>query len=120
MNKEEEIKNLIIDEVIWVIFIFLSIINLVGDECKKDYYVKSDTERETLSKKIFLFTLFVSFVIYIYVAFLKYKKVRYCYENNLDSACAEARLLASIMVVIASGIFLYCQIKESNPVNPAL
>ena len=44
----------------------------------------------------------------------------YCYENDLDSTCARARFIGSVMVVIASGIFLYCQIKESNPTNPSI
>ena len=119
MNNNE-IKDLQIDEIIWVVFIFLSLINIFGDECKKDYYVKNDDQREELSRKIFLFTLFVSFIVYIYIAYIKYKRLKHCYDNNLDSSCAEARMFGSILVVIASFIFLYCQIKESNPVNPSI
>ena len=51
---------------------------------------------------------------------MKYKRLQYAYENNLNSSCAEARFIASIMVVIASGIFLYCQLKETTPVNPSI
>jgi len=120
MNNYNEIKDLKIDEVIWGIFIFLGLINIFGDECKKDYYVKEDIHRQELAKKVFLFSLVVSFFVYIYISHMKYRRLKYCYDNNLDSSCAEARMFASIMVVIASGIFLYCQIKESNPVNPSI
>ena len=74
----------------------------------------------TNAKKVFLFTLFVSFIVYIYISYIKYKRLRYCYENNLDCSCAEARFIGSVMVVIASFIFLYCQIKETTPVNPSI
>ena len=120
MNYNYELKDLQIDEVIWVVFIFLSIINIFGDECKKSYYVDNDNEQEELSKKIFLFTLFISFIVYIYISYMKYKRLKYCYENNKDCSCAEARFIGSVMVVIASGIFLYCQLKETTPTNPSL
>ena len=120
MNVDYEIESLKIDEVIWVVFIFLSIINIFGDECKKEYYVNDNTEREELAKKIFLFTLFISFIVYIYISYIKYKRLRYCYDNNLDCSCARARFFGSVMVVIASGIFLYCQMKETTPVNPSI
>lgn len=119
MNNNQ-IKELWIDEVIWFIFIFLSIINIIGDECKKDYYVNDNNEKEELSKKIFLFTLFISFLTYLYISYMKYKRLKYCYSNNQDCTCAEARFIGSIMVVIASGIFLYCQLKETTPVNPSI
>ena len=57
MNSNVEIENLKIDEVIWVIFIFLSIINIIGDECKKEYYVNQDKNKEELSKISFLIIL---------------------------------------------------------------
>lgn len=119
MNNNE-IKDLDIDEGIWVVFIFLSIINIVGDECKKKYYTDKDISEEELSKKIFLFTLFISFLVYSYISYIKYKRLKYCIENNLDTSCARARFIGSVMVVIASFIFLYCQIKESNPINPSI
>lgn len=118
--KDTEIKELKIDEFIWVVFILLGIANIVGDECKKKYYVKDDDKSEELARKIFLVTLFISLIIYVYISYLRYKRLKRCYENGTDSFCAEARMFASIMVVIASGIFLYCQIKESNPVNPSI
>ena len=120
MNNFNEIENLKIDEVIWVVFIFLSIINIFGDECKKSYYIDENNEQEELAKKVFLFTLFISFIVYIYISYIKYKRLQYCYKNNLDSTCAKARFFASVMVVIASFIFLCCQIKESNPTNPSI
>lgn len=119
MNNNE-IKDLEIDEIIWVVFIFLSIINITGDECKKKYCVNKDKNEEERAKVIFLFTLFVSFIVYIYIASIKYKRVKYNYQNNLDNKLAKRRFFASILVIIASSIYLYCQIEEVNPSNPSI
>lgn len=116
-----EIKDLQIDEFIWVVFIFLSIINITGDECKKKYCInKKNKDSEEMAKMIFLFTLFISLIVYIYIAYVKYKRVKYNYLNNLDNSLALKRLFASILVIIASSIYLYCQIEEVNPSNPSI
>ena len=116
----DEIKELRIDEIIWIIFIFLSILNITGDEYKKDYCINKSKESEILSKNIFLLTLFISFLVYTYIAYKKYKRVQFNYEHNLDNTLAKRRLLASILVVVASIIFLSCQVEECSGNNPSM
>lgn len=115
-----EIKELRIDEMIWTTFIFLSILNITGDEYKRDYCLNKNTNSESLSKSIFLFTVFISLIVYAYIAHKKYKIFKFNKENNLDNTIAKRRLLASILVVIASILLLYCQYEETNPTNPSI
>ena len=115
-----EIEELRIDETIWVIFIFLSILNITGDECQKDYCINKSKKSEELSKNIFLLTVFASFIIYSYISYKKYKRVQYNKENNIDNTLAKRRLLASSLVVVASLIYLSCQARECAASNPSI
>jgi len=109
-------KELQIDEIIWIFFIIISIINIIGDEFEKDYCKNNNPNSLNTSKNIFTFTLSISLLIYIYILYLRYNK----YKKNPDESLNKKRLFASIIVVIASSINLYCQLKDRQPTNPTI
>lgn len=116
-----EIEELKIDEVIWIIFIFLSILNIIGDECKKEYCLnKNNINNDEIAKNIFTFTIFISSVVYIYISYKKYQRLKFSYQNKKNITITKKRFLASILVVIASIIYLSCQLEETKPNNPSI
>lgn len=119
-NKQEKIKELKIDEWIWIIFIILSILNITGDEIEKDYYQTHNPNNKTKSKKIFQLTVLISLIIYIYLANKNYQKYKTTKQQNQDAHLQGIRLFASILIVIASAIVLYVQIKDTTPENPSI
>ena len=116
----ERVSELVIDEWIWVVFIILSILNISGDEIEKHYCYYHERRDKEISKKIFKITVFISFLIYIYLAYKNSKKYKIALERNQDTSIISIRMVASILVVIASSMFLYAQIKDSEPVNPSI
>ena len=62
MNNQKE-KELTIDEWIWIIFIILSIMNILGDELEKKFY------RERVIQKYFYFNR-PYFLLYLYLFIL--------------------------------------------------
>lgn len=108
------------DEWVWVIFIILSIFNICGDELEKKFYMKNDNTSRELSKGIFTLTVLISFFLYIYLSYKKYKVLKYNRENNLRVDICEKRFIASILVVVASFLYLYCQVNDSDDINPSL
>lgn len=120
INKKNKLTELTIDEWIWITFIILSILNIVGDELDKDYCLYQNINEKTLSKKIFNLTVFVSFLIYLYLAYRGYNRLNNAIKLNQNIDLAKSRLFANILVVIAASILLYDQIKEPLPVNPTI
>ena len=114
-NKIEELN---IDEWIWIIFIILSLFNIYGDERSKCYYVSYNNKDKELSKNIFTTTVFISFLIYMYLFNKRYKVYKYNKDNNLSTRICGTRFFASILVVVASFLYLYCQINDNEDSNP--
>lgn len=110
------IKELQIDEIIWIVFITISIINIIGDEIEKDYCTTQNQDKLNKAKNIFTFTLFASLLVYCYLLYLRYNK----YKKNPNNYLNKDRFFASVLVVAASAIFLYCQLKDRQPPNPTI
>lgn len=120
MKKSEidKVHDLVIDEWIWVIFIILSFLNIRGDECLKNYCYNHNNNDKLLSKKIFKFTVFISFLIYIYIAgdvTNKYFKKK---RENKDTGVLGTRCLSSMLVVVAAFLSLKVQVEDREAVNP--
>lgn len=120
MKETDHLKELRIDEWIWVVFIILSALNIFGDELEKDYYTQHNIQKDKTAKKIFTITVFISFLIYCYLAYQRYQRVQILKTTNKNTELEEMRLFASILVVIASIIFLYYQLESTSTSNPSI
>ena len=116
----ERVTELVIDEWIWVAFIILSVLNINGDELEKKYCINHEENAKSKAKNIFTITVFVSFLIYFYLAYKNCKKYYKLKSMNQDINLISTRCLASILVVIASFLFLTAQLKDINPINPSI
>lgn len=116
----ERVSELVIDEWIWVVFIILSALNIGGDELEKKYCINHEEKAKIRSKKIFKLTVFISFLIYLYLASKNCKKYHKLKSANQDTNLIGTRCLASILVVIASSLFLMAQLRDEEPTNPSI
>jgi len=116
----ERVNELVIDEWIWVVFIILSALNIGGDELEKEYCYNHEDAIKSRAKKIFKLTVFISFLIYLYLAYKNCKKYHKIKKNNQDTNLIGTRCFASILVAIASFLFLTAQLKDEIPTNPSI
>ena len=116
----ERVSELVIDEWIWIIFIVLSVLNISGDEIEKNYCYYHEQKDKERSKKIFIFTVFVSLLIYLYLAYNNCKKYNMAKEKHEDLSNCSIRRLASILVVTASSLYLYAHFKDTQPVKASI
>lgn len=120
-NKDiERARELVIDEWIWVVFIILSILNISGDELEKKYCYYHIEKEKIKSKNIFTITVFSSFLIYSYLAYKNCNKYKKAKLTNQDTSLISTRCIASILVVIASTLFLTAQLKDTKATNPSI
>lgn len=115
MNKiMEELKSLEIDQSLSGIFILLSIATIIGDQFVKKYYINDDKNAYISAKKIFISSLIVTLLIYIY--FLKKSKIGY-YEKiakNEESFSHLVRLIGSSLLVVGISCLLFFQITDDE------
>lgn len=120
MKEDIELKELKIDEWIWVVFITLSLLNIFGDELKKDYQLHHTDKSFSTSRTIFTITIFVSFLIYVYLVYRNYSRWKRCDINSKKYKFSELNFFGSCLVVIASFIFLYVQVVSNQDSSPSL
>ena len=115
----DKIKELKIDECIWIVFIILSALNICGDEFEMEYYTSNNWGSDRRAKKIFTFTVFISFIIYVYFMKLNYQHVKSLRMENCNTSLHEVRLFGSILIVVGVFMLLYFQINSSSSNNPS-
>lgn len=110
MNEQNEMINrLTFENYIWIIYIFIAIANIVGDELIKDSMVENDKKKDKLAKDIFTITLIITVIIYLYFFSRNYKD----YQSHKNSKAYEFRFIGSVLMISGILCFLYFQIKTS-------
>ena len=121
MNREsfEEIKRLNFENLIWIAFVILSLLNIYGDNLEKDYLTTNNKEKEKHANSIFEITLIITFFIYIYFFQRNYKAY---HKASLDEKKLYLiKLLGSSFLIAGVICLLYFQTKNSNFIGgPAL
>ena len=77
-----DLERLDFENIIWIIFIVLAILNISGDNLLKDFIVTNDKSEESYANKIFLFVLVISLFIYIYFFIRNYNAFEKVSDNE--------------------------------------
>ena len=113
-NIIKEIKSLELDQSLSGIFILLSVATIIGDQFVKKYYINKDKNAYITAKKIFISSLIVTLLIYIY--FLKKSKDGYNEEilQGEESFPHLIRLIGSTLLVVGISCLLFFQITDDE------
>lgn len=118
-TKESEIKRLNFEDILWVIFIVLSILNIVSNKFQKDYVVTDNEYYEDRANNITIFVLSILLLVYLYFFLRNYKMY-----NNKDNPTNTdlVKIMGSVFFIIATLCLLYFQVhSEENFIGgPAL
>lgn len=101
-NSEQIVKRLSFENIIWVIFIIVSIIDIYGDELLKKSITNNNKELSYKADNLFLFVSLISILVYIYFLVRNY----YDYKDN-KSTIYEIRLIGSILVLAGTLLLFY-------------
>ena len=117
-NKEKLLKNIKIEDYIWIINAFIVVFALLSNNYERDYIINNNLKSKKIFKNINIGIFIVLFIIYLYFAFLRYDKAKHLnLQNKKEATIDEANLVASILIVIASLIYLVDEILDSNISN---
>ena len=116
-NVLSEIKELEIEKILWGIVIFLAALNIYGDNIQEMFLRSNNKELEQKAKQIFIFTIAISILIYLYYVYRNYKEVQESEQTNQNILLHNIRLAGSILIVIGALFVLYFEVNEQSPIG---
>lgn len=107
-----EIKQLLVQDIIEIVIIVLAILNMYGDELQRKYICTKNLQYAKKANDIFVFILIVSFFIYLY--FLKRNYNAYKYSSMEKRNMFEIKFLGSIFFIVGSICLIYFQLTNTS------
>lgn len=117
MNNDviEELKRLNFEDIIWIIFIILSSLDILADNYQKKYLINNDKYYENIANKIYIIITIITILIYIYFFTRNYNLYQKSSLDQKDNL--KIKLLGSIFLLIGGICLLSSQINN-NQDNP--
>ena len=102
-----EIKRLKFEELLWIIFAIISLLNVYGDKIEEEYVTTKQETYQDKSNKIFKITLIVTLLIYIYFFIRNYKALEKASYH--EKRLYEIKLLGSSFLIAGILLLIYFQ-----------
>ena len=116
-NKEikERINDINIENIIWVIYIFIIILSFYSNVLEKDYFINNNIESKDKYRLLNIVIFSILLVVYIYFFNDSYSNLKNIneYDDNKKEKMILA-FLASLFVLISGIIFLYLAYEDKN------
>lgn len=118
MNDEliKKLKELKIEDFIWVIYIGIIILSWYSNNLERKYYIYNDILSKNKYREIVIFIFTI--LIFVYIYFLKdaYDSLKELKETDSDKKKLLIFLsfIASLLIAISGFIFLYISIKDED------
>ena len=112
----ERIKQLNIEDFIWIIYIGIIILSWYSNSLERKYFLFNDYFSKEKYRKIMIFIFSILIVVYCY--FLKdsidgLKKIKPT-DSNKKKSLAFYSFIASLLIAISGFIFLYIALNDTN------
>ena len=121
-NIKEQLNNLKIEDLIWIIYFFLATAALISNYYeRKTLYIRNNPNNKT-SKTINITIFVITFFIYLYFVLLNWRNVERLRHqiHSKDILHSQARLIAALLFLIGGFIYLVTEINSSNEVELGL
>ena len=107
---DDELNRLNFEEWLLIILIAVTICNIIGNNLQK-LYVKTDNKKYLKNASlIFIITLFVTIIVYLYFVNRNYKV--YKNSNKRNKTLYKIKLIGSILIDVGVILLLYFQIND--------
>ena len=113
---EEKLKELNVEDLIWVVYIFIIFMSWYSNSKERHYFICGDEKSKEDYRCISVMIFTILLIVYLYFvksAWDSYKK----YKNSDSPKLRELAILslvASLLIAISGAIFLYIAIVDNN------
>ena len=104
-----KIESLNLDDLVWYVYIFISIAALYSNKLEKEYSVTSDKKKLTEFHTINLIVLTIAFFIYIYFIYNAFRR-----HAKYRSKLTMINVISSILFIVAGGLALFLEIISTD------
>lgn len=114
-NLEKSLKQLKIEDFIWITYFFITFSALYSNRFERDYLIHHNEESRKKFHEINTTIFIVTLIIYAYFVYVGYQGVKD--HPNKDSnklSVQELTLIGSILFFIGGAIFLYVELQGAN------
>lgn len=113
---EEKLRQIRIEDFIWVIYIGIIVLSYYSNYLERKYYVDNDIDSKNKYRKIIVIIFSILIIVYFYFLVDSYNSVR---DLNVNDNEKKKRLiylsfLASLLIFISGLIFLYIAISDTD------
>ncbi len=116
MNEiKEQLNELKIEDYIWIIFIFVSIVAIVSDHFERNWLLTKNKKDYHTYKTINVTLLTISFLVYFYFVLLSYKKYKQTAHKRSvkELFFSEVNLFAASLFLIGGLLNIYTEVKSN-------
>lgn len=111
-DKIKELEKLDFEKIISFIFIFASVLEIIGNEYQQNFIITNNKRYKTKSNNIFITTLIITIIIYFYFLYRNISEYNYASDN--DKELYSLRVISTILLIIGTILILYFQIKNTS------
>ena len=113
---EEKLRQIRIEDFIWVIYIGIIVLSYYSNYLERKYYVNKDIDSKNKYRKIIIVIFSILIIVYFYFLVDSYNSVR---DLNVNDNEKKKRLiylsfLASLLIFISGIIFLYIAVSDTD------
>lgn len=110
-NIDNEINRLNFEDIIWGIFIILSILNMVSNDNQKKYVMSNNQYYEDNANRISILVLIILLGIYLYFFLRNYNM----YNSKIDASDTDLiKVIGSVFFVLGTLCLLYFQVNSDD------
>ena len=110
-NILEKLKETAIEDIIWIIYLFIIGANLYANYLERDYIKNHNIQSRDLFRNINMYVLIIAFFIYLYFVYQSYESVKNLQENASDKKVflTNLTLISAILFLIAGALNIFIQ-----------
>ncbi len=114
-NINDKLKELKIEDYIWIIYIGIIILSYYSNYLESKYYINNDIECKKKYREIMIGIFSILVIVYLYFLYSSYNSLK-----KLDSLDDDKKILvilsfiASLLIVISGLIYLYIAFNDED------
>ncbi len=112
----ERLKQLKIEDFIWIIYIGIIILSLYSNVLERKYFINNDINSKEKYRNINIIIFSILIVVYLYFvkdAYDSFKKLNK-YDSEKKKNLTLLSLIGAVLIAISGFIFLYISIVDEN------
>ncbi len=111
---EKRIKQIDIENFIWIIYFILIVLCLYSNTFEKRYFKNNDLQAKEKYRQLTIIIFVIAIIIYIYFFVDNYQDYQNTSSTSNGKKLQELNLLGSALILISGFIFLYIAFMDND------